>query len=246
VRRFAELRPARREIRNRGHVTFDVAGAAAKAVHGRSAAWRFIEGFAAAWAEPLEPQDGWNRADLTAAEDQLGVRIPEAVKEALSLFGKRPDLTSNHDRLLTPAELRLDGDVLVFRDENQWVTAWGTVLDGDDPEVLVKLDLVNKADERWDPWLPKFSTACVEMVLSEALFRDGAEAADREMSEADISLLEEHFAELPLASPGTRWFVGDDVIIRDDDSQYLWARARTADALELLLKRLPGEWTTEH
>jgi hypothetical protein len=227
-------------------VTFDVAGAAARAVQERAAAWRFIEGFAAAWAEPIEPQDGWSRADLAAAEDQLGVRLPEAVKEALSLFGKRPDLTSNQDRLLTPTELRVDRDVLVFRDENQWVAAWGTTFAGDDPEVLIKLDLLNKADERWDPWLPRFSLACVEMVLSEALFRDGAETADRETSESDISLLEDHFALLPLQSPGTRWFVADDVIIREDDCQWLWARARTPHALEVLVKQLPGDWTTEY
>jgi hypothetical protein len=227
-------------------VTFDVAGAAARAVEERAAAWRFIEGFAAAWAEPIEPQDGWSRADLAAAEDQLGVRLPEAVKEALSLFGKRPDLTSNQDRLLTPTELRVDRDVLVFRDENQWVAAWGTTFAGDDPEVLIKLDLLNKADERWDPWLPRFSLACVEMVLSEALFRDGAETADRETSEADISLLEDHFVELPLNSPGTRWFVSDDVIVREDDGQWLWARARTPYALDVLVKQLPGDWTTEH
>ncbi|MGW6933173.1 hypothetical protein ACWGE0_24165 [Lentzea sp. NPDC054927] len=227
-------------------MTFDVAGEAVRAVHDRSAAWRFIEGFAAGWAEPIEAQDGWNRADLAATEDQLGVQLPESLKEALSLFGKRPDLTSNQDRLLTPSELRLDGDVLVFRDENQWVAAWGTTFAGDDPEVLIKLDLLNKAEEHWDRWLPRFSLACVEMVLSEALFRDGAETADRETSEADISLLEDNFALLPLRSPGTRWFVADDVIVREDDSQWLWARARTPEALELLVKQLPGDWTTDY
>ncbi|MCX2952036.1 hypothetical protein [Lentzea sp. NEAU-D7] len=227
-------------------MTFDVAGEAAKAVRERSGAWRFVEGFAAAWAEPIEPQDGWNRADLAAAEEQLRVRLPEAVKEALALFGKRPDLTSNQDRLLTPSELRVDGEILVFRAENQWVAAWGTALDGDDPEVLIKLDLVDRTEERWDAWLPRFSLACVEMVLSESLFRDGAGTADRETSEADVSLLEDHFALLPLHSPGTRWFVVDDLVVREDDRQWLWARARTPDALDQLLKVLPGDWNTDY
>ncbi len=227
-------------------MTFDVAGEAARAVHDRSAAWRFIEGFAASWADPLEPQDGWNRSDLAAAEDQLRVRLPEAVKEALSLFGRRPDLTSNQDRLLTPSELRVVGDVLVFRDENQSVAAWGASLGGDDPEVLMKLDLVDSRDEHWEAWLPRFSLACVEMVLSEALFRDGAETADREMSEEDISLLRDRFATLTLHSPGTRWFAGDDVIVRKDDDEWLWARARTPEALESLIKQVPGDWTTEY
>ncbi|SDG42657.1 hypothetical protein SAMN05216553_10814 [Lentzea fradiae] len=227
-------------------MTFDLAEEAARAVQGRSAAWRFIERFAESWEEPLEPADGWSRRDLAEAEDRLGVPIPEALREALSLFGKRPDLTSNQDRLLMPAELRLDGGVLVFRDENQWVASWGAATAGDDPEVLVKLDLADRSLERWDPWLPRLSVACVEMVLSEALFRDDAETADREMSEADVSLLREHLTALPLHGPGTRWFAGQDVVVRQDGDAWLWARARTPDALELLVKQLPGDWTTEY
>ncbi|HUQ61007.1 hypothetical protein [Lentzea sp.] len=226
-------------------MTFDVAGEAARAVHDRSAAWRFIEGFAASWADPLEPQDGWTRRELAETEDRLGVRLPEAVKEALSLFGKRPDLTSNQDRLLVLSELRVEDGVLVFRDENQSVAAWGASLDGEDPEVLMKLDLVDRREERWDAWLPRFSLACVEMVLSEALFRDGAETADREMSGVDTSLLHDRFATLTLRSPGTRWFAGDDVIVREDADEWLWARARTPEALDLLIEQVPGDWTTE-
>jgi hypothetical protein len=222
-------------------VTFDVAGSAARAMHDRSAAWRFIEGFAAAWTEPIEPQDGWSRRELAEAEDRLGVSLPEALKEALALFGKRPEVTSNHDRLLAPAELRLDGEVLIFRSD-QWIEAWGTSLAGEDPEVLVRADSLDKYEYRWNPWLPRFSLACVELVLSMALFRDGAETADREMSDADISLLEEHFTLLPLNSPLSRWFVSDDVIVREDDHAWLWACARTPEALELLAKQLPGAW----
>jgi hypothetical protein len=217
-------------------VTFDVAGSAARAVHDRSAAWRFIEGFAAAWAEPIEARDGWNHADLDAAERRLGVRLPDAVRDAYALFGKRPDLTSNQDWLLTPSELRLDGEVVVFRRGIHAVTSWAASLDTADPAV------VHETERGWEPWLPHFSAACVELVLSEALFRDGADTADRETSEADISLVEQHFTLLPLNSPGTRWFASDDVILREEDREWLWARARTPEALELLVKRFPGAW----
>ncbi|MET9229352.1 hypothetical protein [Lentzea sp. NPDC003310] len=217
-------------------MTFDVAGSAARAVRDRSAAWRFIEGFAAAWAEPIEARDGWNHADLDAAEDRLGVRLPDAVRDAYALFGKRPDLTSNQDWLLTPSELRLDGEVVVFRREVHALTSWGAVLGAPDPAV------VQETERGWEPWLPHFSAACVELVLSEALFRDGAGTADREMSGADISLLEDHFALLPLGSPGTRWFVADDLIVREDAGRWLWARARTPEALGRLQKTFPGAW----
>ena len=220
-------------------MTFAVAGEAAKVGRDRSAAWRFIEGFAAAWAEPIEAWDGWNHADLNAAEDRLGVRLPDAVRDAYALFGKRPDLTSNQDWLLTPSELRLDGEVVVFRREIHSVTSWGAALDSADPAV------VHETERGWEPWLPHFSAACVELVLSEALFRDGAVTADRETSAADVSLLEDHFALLPLHGPGTRWFVSDDLIVREDDGEWLWARARTPEALVLLTERLPGEWATD-
>lgn len=222
-------------------MTFDVAGEAARAAQDRSAAWRFIEGFAAAWAEPIEAQDGWNRRDLAEAEERLGTELPEALKEALALFGRRPELASDRDRLLAPSELRLDGEVLVFRGD-QWIAAWGTTLAGEDPEVLMKYELADKTAERWDRWLPRFSLACVDLVLSESLFRDGAATADRETSEADVSLIEEHFTLLPLTSPRTRWFAADDVILCEEDGEYLWVRARTPHALQQLVKLLPGAW----
>lgn len=222
-------------------MTFDVAGSAARAVHDRSAAWRFIESFAATWTEPIGPQDGWSRRELAEAEDRLGVGLPEALKEALALFGKRPEVTSNHDRLLAPAELRLDREVLVFRSD-QWVEAWGVPLAGDDPEVLVRTDSQDKYQYPWKPWMSRFSLACVELVLTMAVFGDGGETADRERSDADVPLLEEHFTLLPLNNPLSRWFVSDDVIIREDDRAWLWACARTPEAFELLTTRFPGAW----
>ncbi|MFC3896091.1 hypothetical protein ACFOWZ_31835 [Lentzea rhizosphaerae] len=222
-------------------MTFDVAGSVAGAVHDRSAAWRFIEGFAAAWTEPIGPEDGWSRRELAEAEDRLGAGLPEALKEALSLFGKRPEVTSNHDRLLTPAELRLDREVLVFRSD-QWIEAWGVPLAGDDPEVLVRTDSRDEFQHPWKPWMPRFSLACVELVLSMAVFGDSGGTADRERSDADVPLLEEHFSLLPLNNPLSRWFVSDDLIIREDDRAWLWACARTPEAFELLVERFPGPW----
>ncbi|NGY63772.1 SMI1/KNR4 family protein [Lentzea sp. NEAU-D13] len=222
-------------------MTFDVAGSVARAMHDRSAAWRFIEGFLAAWTEPIGPEDGWTRRELAEAEDRLGVGLPEALKEALALFGTRPEVTSNHDRLLAPAELWLDGDVLVFRSD-QWIEAWGVRLAGADPEVLVRHDSRDKHQYPWNPWMPRFSLACVELVLSMAVFGDGGETADRERKDADLPLLDEHFTLLPLNSPLSRWFVSDDVIIREDDRAWLWACARTPEAFEQLVERFPGAW----
>ncbi|MFD9634254.1 hypothetical protein [Streptomyces violascens] len=49
-----------------------------------------------------------------------------------TLFGRRRDLTSNHDVLLAPAELYVDPgrEPLVFRHENQGSASWGILLSG--------------------------------------------------------------------------------------------------------------------
>ena len=47
-----------------------------------------------------------------------------------ALFGRRADLTSNHDTLRAPAELYVDeaGEALVIRDANQGAARWGILL----------------------------------------------------------------------------------------------------------------------
>ncbi|MFG2716575.1 hypothetical protein ACGFX2_39590 [Streptomyces goshikiensis] len=100
---------------------FELAASLAGGVEGRSGAWSFIQGFAAHWARALESGDGWTEADLVAAGKRLGVRLPAALREAYLLFGRRRDLTSNHDVLLGPSELYVDDaeEALVFRHENE-------------------------------------------------------------------------------------------------------------------------------
>jgi cell wall assembly regulator SMI1 len=81
---------------------FDVGQEVAASRGSRQGAWRFIRRFAEAWLTPLSDDDGWTEADLQAAEQRLGVRLPAAIREAYALFGRRQDLTSMQDWLLTP------------------------------------------------------------------------------------------------------------------------------------------------
>ena len=64
-------------------------------------AWRFIRGFADAWLTPLRDGDGYSQAELNAAEDRLGLKLPTALREAYMLFGKRADLCGTQDFLNT-------------------------------------------------------------------------------------------------------------------------------------------------
>ncbi|MGW7256401.1 SMI1/KNR4 family protein [Streptomyces sp. NPDC054834] len=217
-----------------------------------------VQGFAAHWAGALEKGDGWTQADLDAAEERLGFRLPVAMCEAYLLLGRRKDLTSNHDVLLSPAELYVDEarEALVFRHENQGVASWGILLDSlqdDDPAVFIRLDLADKSAERWEDWLERLSLCFVEIVLSESLHA-GEELCDfLDPDDDSIELLEASSVRLPFPAypageevSGTRWFLGQDVLLRDDDGMAILARGRTAEDLDRVRDLIPGEWLNDY
>jgi hypothetical protein len=234
-------------------VGFDVGQELAASLGSRQGAWRFIQRYAGSWLTPLTDDDGCAEVDLQAAEQRLGVRLPPAIREAYALFGRRQDLTSVQDRLLGPKQLQVDttGDVLVYRVENQSVALWGVPLAAmaqPDPPVMVAR---NFEDVSWEPYLERFSLACVEMVLSESLFSAPSGLSDnRELDPAEVALVEQRFARLALpnyplwASPGgsVRWFTGPEVVLCDFAGTWVWVRARTTAGLDAVRAVLPGDW----
>ncbi|KJY32915.1 SMI1/KNR4 family protein [Streptomyces sp. NRRL S-495] len=238
---------------------FDMVRSLAAGVEGRRGAWEFIRGFVANWSEPLDDDDGWGEADLVAAEERLGVRLPLALREVYLLLGRRRDLTSNHDVLLGPSELYVDeaGEALVFRHENQGAASWGILLDSlvdDDPAVFIRADLADKAAECWESWLERLSLCFIEIVLSESL-QAGGELCDflSDFDDHGVDLLEKNCTRLafPTYPMGEeehpiRWFLGRDVLLRDDDGMALLARGRTEAALDAIRGLLPGEWLNDH
>ncbi|MFB4317586.1 SMI1/KNR4 family protein [Actinomadura sp. 21ATH] len=217
----------------------------------------FLRRFAADWSTPLSPADGCSEEDLSAAEERLGVRLPASVRDFYKLLGRRPDLTSNQDRLLPPAGLHFDesGQALVFRDENQGCAQWGIPVQDlhlPDPPVVFQLDAPYIAPEPWRPFLDRFSLTAAEIVLSENLFRENAYSDNQEPSDATLNALELRYTRLPLLpdypmwatpeDPPVRWFTAPDVLIRDDSDAWLWVRARTERALDETRRALPGDW----
>ncbi|GAA2970640.1 SMI1/KNR4 family protein [Streptomyces enissocaesilis] len=236
---------------------FDLAASLARGMEGRSGAWTFIQDFAAHWVGAPTNGDGWAEAEVVAAEERLGIQLPAALREAYLLFGRRRDLTSNHDVLLGPAELHVDeaGEALVFRHENQGAASWGVLLDSlqeDDPAVFIRLDLADKTAERWESWLERLSLCFVEIVLSESLQADGELCDFLESDDDSIELLEKNCVRLPFpAYPigeeehATRWFLGRDVLLRDDGMAVM-ARGRTPEDLDLMRELLPGDWLNDY
>lgn len=123
---------------------FDAARALSAGLGDRRRAWAFIRGFAAAWTAPLGPGDGFTDNVLRAAEQRLGVKLPEALRDAYLPFGRRADLTALQGPLLPPDRLRVDhlAPVIVFRVENEhcaeWGVAAGDLWNAEDPPVYVR------------------------------------------------------------------------------------------------------------
>ncbi|MCM2387994.1 SMI1/KNR4 family protein [Streptomyces albipurpureus] len=228
---------------------FDLAARLRAGLPDRAAAWELVKDYARHWVSPLADDDGCGQEELDAAESRLGVRLPGALREAQMLLGRRDDLIRNHNRLLTPAQLFIDtdGEALVFHEENQGVALWGVLLadlDQIDPAVFVRVDLADKESEKWEPWLDRLSLSMVEIVLSESLqLPDGLSDFMDEVEDGHLEALEADFTRLPFPLiEDSRWYVGEDVLVREDGRAVLHARARSSQALDRLRDRLPGYW----
>lgn len=225
-----------------------------QAVRGRYETWNFIRDFTSHWVTPLEEGDGYSETDLSAAEESLGISLPDALKEAYALFGRRSDLTRNREYLLEPTALYLDHGALIFRHENQGASIWGILiadLQNPDPPVYQCWCVVDNIMEDWGFWLGRFSLACVDLILWESLYDPRMATESRDIDDEDLKLVGQLYSELPSFEGldsytpfGVRWFTGTDLLLCDTGMD-LSVRARTWEALCSVRNNLPGDWLNE-
>lgn len=224
-------------------------------LNNRNDAWRFIHDFAAEWATPITDEDGSTQAQLDDAEARLGVRLPAAVREAYQLLGLRKDLTSVNGTLWAPDDLEYDqeNEVLIFRAAHQNVAFFGASLADqadDDPPVLYYATLMDSESEEWEPFLDRFSLACVDMVLWEAVeawpLSDGRDHRPDETPSLTQGLTRLSFPHYRPDFDTAVWYVSDDLILRDIDSNWLAVCARTEPALDRFRHDHPGRWVKEY
>lgn len=217
-------------------------------------AFTFIEWFAREWLTPLRNGDGCTAAEVAAAEDRLGLRLPASLAAFYRLLGWRRDLTSNQDTLITVNSLTIVDGALVYRIEAQGCASWGVRVSdlglADPPVVFCE---GYGGGRPWRPFLGSFSLAAVELVLGEAIFGGARGRNDnRALDEADIVRLEELHEPLPFPDypawwqpevpQAVRWFGGPDVLLREDSRTWLWVLARNTAALARVRDALPGQW----
>lgn len=74
----------------------------------------------------LEPTDGYALEEIQQAEESLGLKLPDALKDFYHYIGKTVMLTSSFERFLPLNELQKDTDKIIFLEENQAVCWWST------------------------------------------------------------------------------------------------------------------------
>lgn len=205
----------------------------------RDAAWNFIRDYA-----------GWCGTPISDADGIPGVTgLPAALAEAYALFGRRDDLTRTQDRLLAPDDLRVDGDFVVFREENQVVCEWAFRRETgeDDPAVYIRTHTADPADRVWLPFVDRLSHALVEMVLAETLLAEDDEcAAMGELADGGADQVRDAFEALRFptyAEDTATWHHADDVILRLDGDSHALVRAADRETLDAAIERVDGEWT---
>jgi hypothetical protein len=73
----------------------------------------------------LTNDDCCELSEIENAEKRLGIKIPLSLKEYYLLSGREKRINQFHNRLRPPEKWFVDGDNLVFMEENQWVVYWG-------------------------------------------------------------------------------------------------------------------------
>lgn len=212
----------------------------AAAVSDRASAWRFIQRFTQEWGRwPLGEDDGYSEAELEAAEQRLGLRLPTALREAYAMFGRREDLVGSPEGLfplLRPDQLyaqklfAADGiELLIYHTEGYGCWRCGIRLTDlqlpDPPTVFWNTCGDDECQTTGVAWLDRLSTSCVEIVLTQWRLPGHELHHMGELRADDLSVLERSFPRLglptypvsrPSCAPGTDWFVGDDVLLRLD------------------------------
>ncbi|MEU9128792.1 hypothetical protein AB0D08_11870 [Kitasatospora sp. NPDC048540] len=224
------------------------------ALTGPSAAFTFVERFAAHLGAPVRPEDGVPETELAAAEHRLGFALPGAMREWYARFGRRWDLFHALRYPYPPEDLETEDGVLVWQTEKLFSYGFAIPLDHvheSDPPVVMDS---HEAGGEWTAYADRFSLACIELLITQNTLCGDNGGRRRERLPGDAEYLERHLTAVPsLYRPEAcdglqRWFAGRDALVCDDRSDdgvelgWLEFRALTPEAVDRLRAELPGEW----
>jgi hypothetical protein len=207
----------------------------------RSERWPLLASLIAEWYRPLAPGDGYGGEELRQSAERLGITIPTAMREWYGLAGRRDDVWSQQDTLLSPKKLFCEDGVLHFFIENQAVTCWGLRtgdLSRDDPPVVVRDE-----HQTWVVQSPTLSEFTLHLFTYAVQF--GRQLAYIH-GFAHPPCVERIVRTLPkLGFPGFVWgrvrlFGFRDLIVSIDGTQHISASGQTEQALAPFRQLIDG------
>ena len=216
--------------------------------------WSLLKDFVAEWHTPLQVGDGYSAQEIDAAEQQLGLKLPAALREWYLLAGRRADLSSIDPYAFSgPQELSVeenDCEVLWLFCETQADISWGVKqkdLAQDDPPIY-KEDTLN--GEGLKQSNEHFSEFILQATMHQtAYFTEIGGNASGDANTPGIVRASFQPLGLPVWSYPcypSQLFGGDDVLIElDQDGKrycYISVAALTEDALSHTVKLLKLGW----
>lgn len=163
---------------------------------------------------PWQPGDGYEEEVLQEAEARLGVRLPATLRTFYRVWGKRRDLTEQSDPMLSPDELLIRADTLIFWIENQSVYYWGVPLEAIEeanPPVAITTSGPKgwhvESELHWRPSHPHLSSFLDDMLYRNAFSTHVAPHGGwtrpnpPALPAHHIAWLEEHWSKASIVSP---------------------------------------------
>ena len=221
--------------------------------------WSLLADFVAQWYAPLQEGDGYSAAELDAAEQRLGLKLPLALWEWYRLVGRRKDIIAMQDFLAPPEELGImdENGLLVFYCENQQVVEWGiqeSALALADPPVW--LDNSGLHSTRQEPVQENdtLSEFALQMAVLETrlnpvneVFQALNRVAPKTFGKVERSFVPLGFPDWHWPSYPTRFYGADDLLIQvfGEEDPWLQVTARSLNAFEEAKTVLEIDWEHE-
>jgi|GEM_PF-444842 hypothetical protein len=114
---------------------------------------------------------GLPEAEITAAEQRLGIRFPAMLREYLLTLGGSEAVNQSFNRLLPLEKIDFDGDYLVLIEEYQGVFLCGIAkadLAQDNPPIHIGFYTDETESYEWQPHLPDTSALLLELAYTNA------------------------------------------------------------------------------
>jgi uncharacterized protein (TIGR02996 family) len=198
--------------------------------------WCLVEEFIEVWHGPLRPEDGYSEAELQAAEQRLGYKLPAALREWYALAGRRNDVWSHQDHLWSPDQLWIDleSTTLIIRSENQGCERWGIRIEdlGQDDPPVIEIG----AGVQSSPTTTAFATLVLiyEVKFANSVLWAGGSVAEDVRTAATGKLSQCDLPDRYWVMNPLQFFEGNDLIVELEPQGWLYVAARGEEAFRQL------------